>query len=273
MYCKNCGSEAADSMLFCAVCGARLEENQPERETFSVATTCAELDFVERPVEYRDEYRDEIYRKPAEERKLRASLIIVSILLVLVIGVGVVFGVMFFNNSKDGSTGSGKPSVTVNSYPMQTDKATLVLSGSVKTKNDATITINGSVIDTVSASEGTKQWSKEITLSRGSNTITIAISDNKGNSDSEQITITYNSTLLFEAGTILIKGDPAAVYVRPSPQKGEKFVLLIPQNDYTSQFVCVGEESKDSEGYIWCKVRTPANGLGWIRSDLVKPLQ
>ena len=70
----------------------------------------------------------------------------------------------------------------------------------------------------------------------------------------------------------MVKLNKSEIYIRPTPQISDKYVLLLAANDYTSQFVCAGEEHIDSEGYLWCKVLTPANGIGWVRADLVRVL-
>lgn len=275
MFCRNCGNEVPDTMNFCTRCGAKLETAPQGQETYPVEMPGSELEYIDRTIGdragYSDEYRTEIVKKPGSGSN--TSLIVVTILLSLILVVGIVFGVLFFGGSGDVFKSSEKPTLTVDSYPSQTDKSALTLSGSATTGSEATISINGQYVDTVSSSDGKKNWSKEVTLAKGVNNFDIVVTDNDGNSAEQQISVVYNSTLLYEAGTILVKGDPAAVYVRPTPQKGEKYVILIPREDFTSQFVCVGEESRDSEGYIWCKVQTPSSGIGWIRSDLVKPLQ
>jgi hypothetical protein len=67
----------------------------------------------------------------------------------------------------------------------KTTKSSIMVSG--KTEPDAIVKING--IDVPVSSYGS--FSKEITLSKGENTITIASTDLAGNTNTEMITITY----------------------------------------------------------------------------------
>ena len=120
------------------------------------------------------------------------------------------------------------------------------------------------------AADGVKSWSKTVTLSPGKNSFMLTLSDSSGKSQSEAFSIERLIPLVYQPGTVFVKNDKSAIYIRPTPFISDKYVMLVPANDYTSQFICVGEEFTDSSGYIWCKVKTPASGVGWVRTDLIK---
>ena len=68
-----------------------------------------------------------------------------------------------------------------------------------------------------------------------------------------------------------VRGLCDSLEILPDPESEER-VMLIPHDDFQSQFVCQGEEHLDEEEFIWCKVMTPDGKIGWVRSDLMNPL-
>ena len=240
MICRNCGNELMPDASFCVGCGARVELQQ---QMVPVQAS-----------------------KPASKNPVMLPLIIACSVvgLVLVVCVTLILVSMF----------GGSLSVDVNSYPSTTESNTIVLSGIVSSKNsNAALSVNGEFVGNVMANTKGQPWSKTVQLKSGTNTFLVTVTDAKGNTDTETVRVICNSNVVFAKGTVLVKYNTSGVYVRPTPQISNKYVLLIDRNDYTSQFVCLGEESRDAEGYIWCKVQTPRNGIGWVRSDLMRVLK
>lgn len=223
-----------------------------------------------------------------KKKSSKGLYIALAVTLVLVIALAVLLFIVFNQDSDKNSGGeSGKKSgqtevkddtksetgvtLTVDDYESETEDDSVKLTGTIRTEaGSAKLTINGTVVDAITYDEGTKEWSKKVSLEDGSNTFKIRLEDNSGEVDIETVEIEKLSSLMYPKGTVLVKSNWDAVYVRPTPKISKEYIILIPKNDYSSEFVCVGEEHIDEDGYVWCKVRTPHNGIGWIRSDLMK---
>ena len=245
MNCKNCGKEIVGNATFCSACGARVKVEQDLNGTYV--------------------FEDRKQIKKPSSKPLLISLIIAgsAIVLSLVACLAVILA----------STSGGKLSISINACPPTTQSTMLVLSGTASTSNvEATITVNGEFVNKVGAKAKNSAWSKSINLQDGNNAFLVTIIDAKGNTATETVQIICNTDKVFKKGTILVKQNASGVYIRPTPQISDKFVMLIPMNDYKSQFVCLGEESRDAEGYLWCRVKTPQNGEGWVRSDLMRAI-
>ncbi len=264
MICKNCGREINESVTYCPGCGIYLDQqgNAPH------PTPSADPYFGGVPERYETPERLEIPRDKASSGFGIKVALIAVIATVLIVMACLIFAFM------PSMGGGGELSLNLDNYPSSTKATYYELTGDASSpKYNATITINGEFVANISGNASEQKWSKEVSLKRGDNTFLVTIVNSEGESITETVEILCNQSVTYEKGTILVKKNSSGVYIRPTPQISDKFVLLINQNDYKSQFVCTGEETTDSEGYLWCKVQTPANGLGWVRTDLMRVLE
>ncbi|MBR1970350.1 MAG: zinc ribbon domain-containing protein [Clostridia bacterium] len=252
MICSKCGKPLAENAAFCMVCGTRVEV--PPKGNYQQTDNSEDY-----------QARDVIESSSSKGSILLPIIISISaILLVFIVCLSLVLTSMF----------GGKLAVNIDAYPERTQAGSVVISGRASTKgSNATISINGEFVSNITANSDNQYWSKSVDLKDGSNTFVVTITDTKGNMATENVSIICDSQVVFKKGTILVKHNASGVYVRPTPQISNKYIMLIDRNDYTSRFVCLGEESTDSEGYIWCKVSTPNKGIGWVRSDLMRVLE
>lgn len=203
----------------------------------------------------------------------KSSLMILLIILAAVAAVCAIAALLFAGLSG----GSGQPpvSVTVDDIPTTTEERSLTLSGTVTTeKYLTTLTVNGETVEAVMKNEHSKAWSKTVDLVVGENGFVISAVDEKGNSDTKNVFVTYNDPGPFPEGTVFVKSVTAGIYVRPTPEVSKKHILYIQGIDYSTQLVYLGKYQQDADGiHTWYKVKTPASGDGWVRSDLVAPAQ
>ncbi|MBQ8391228.1 MAG: zinc ribbon domain-containing protein [Clostridia bacterium] len=288
MFCKSCGTQLNDGAKFCKNCGTAVtyvSEKKTEAEN-TVKFTPAE---PQPPVQ---EVKQPVYVAPAqsvapkaEPKKKKGTspvlYVVLGIVTVLLIAAIVVLVMTINKKDNDDSNNGGVVEkeyeifLAVDEYEEETEEKTCTLSGVISTeKEKATLSINGQKITTVSEDDGEKVWSKRVNLEEGTNSFDIVLyTKNNKKTETENVEIEYKKPLLYPEGTVLIKADPDGVNIRPTPEISEERVMLIPYDDFQSQFVCQGEEHLDDEEFIWCKVMTPDGKIGWVRSDLMKPIQ
>ena len=173
-------------------------------------------------------------------------------------------------------TGGGsakKEYVTINVDPISQESTSdsIVLSGTISTKKStATLRLNGEIVEVVMPAEEIKMWNKTVTLNQGTNTFNLVLTDSDNHSVTSVQTINYTKPDIMPKGTQLVKSVADGIYVRPTPAIGNKHVILIDRSDYTTRLTYMGENTVGSDGFTWYKVSTPSNGIGWVRSDIVK---
>lgn len=258
MYCVRCGRELEYGTTVCKYCTMDSQNTRQlnNRNGFENNINQAPLFINNNSTDY-----------TANNDADKAITVLLGIVLAIMILVMATMAVLFVNKLS-AVDGNGEYELEIDSYTKVTSDNIVRISGKADGgKNGAMLWVNGEMIKNI-VKEGT--WAVDVELEAGENTIVATISDGNGKSVSRMAVVICNPTVVYPAGTVLVKSDPADVFIRPTASKGEKYVMLIDKSDYTSQFVCVGEEEKDAEGYIWCKVQTPNNGLAWVRSDLMK---
>lgn len=249
MFCKKCGKELKDETKFCSGCGtAVLEQNQ---------NTAVQ----------REDYRQQSYVAPKTKKKDSKSLIIVLCVTVAVLVITLAVILIA------GLTGKKGMALSVYDYPNATDSVSYVLQGKVSSYDkNAVLYINGEQITFVEKGKRNLEWNKEVWLAKGMNTFSIVLETEDGSTKTETVEIEYAPELLYPQGTVLVKSDPAGIFIRPTPAITKEYILYVPYNDFSTRFVCQGEEYIDGDGFTWCKVKIPSGRLGWVRSDIVKSL-
>lgn len=204
-----------------------------------------------------------------------ASLMSIAIIAMLVFVI-----IISIDNSKtknDISTSSiqeKKLSLILNNYNSDaSNNNSETIGGFVSTDNSAAyLVINGTTVKNFKENVENESWSYDVSLESGKNQFIITLYDDNGSSESEKITINRSENLTFPKGTLFVKNVNDGVYIRNTPQISKEYLMLIPKEDTTSTFECVGEESVDSDGYTWCKIKTEDGMVGWVRSDLMKTI-
>lgn len=273
MNCKFCNTVIPDGSVICPNCRKPLNEENGNAasETPGVTGNTPQGNPIpsQPPV---------INTKKGFMEKVREIVpvpvfIILSVILVCFLALLILIVISVFKNGIVGKLSISEETFDIqhDAITYQTSDESYTLNGTITTgKNSGDLTLNGDLIATVTKEEGTKAWSTSMQLNPGENTFVITFSDNMGQSKSEIFTIERTVNLKYKEGTVLTKLNKSGVYIRPTPAVGEKYIIKIDSKDYKTELKCVGEEYTDSEGYIWCRVRTPSNGIGWVRSDLMQ---
>ncbi len=285
MFCKSCGTQLNDGAKFCKNCGTAVTYVS-EKKTAVENTEKFTPVQPQPPVQ---EVKQTVYTPPVQpaipqKKKGTSPVLYVVLGIVTVLLIAAIVVLVMTVNKKNNNGGDDKGGVvekeyeiflTVDEYQEETDEKSCTLSGTISTeKEKATLSINGQKITTVSEDDGEKVWSKKVNLEEGTNSFDIVLyTKDNTKTKTENVEIEYKKPLLYPEGTVLIKADPDGVNIRPTPEISEERVMLIPYDDFQSQFICQGEEHLDEEEFIWCKVMTPDGKIGWVRSDLMKPLQ
>ncbi len=259
MYCEYCGTQIQDNVANCPNCNRQVANHNNGQNTPYQNNNINSYNNM-----------PPAYSRPSSGYNVPTRIpVALYVSLGIVAVIFIVVSILFFTGTTSGpGTSFG---VTYETIPEKTESESVVLSGTAISKNNsANLVLNGDFIDSISSNEGSKTWSRTVYLNPGVNNFVLTLTDNLGKSQSSLITIERTVPLTYAVGTVLVKSNKSEIYIRPTPQISDKYIILLASNDYTSQFVCVGEEHTDPEGYIWCKVSTPANGIGWVRSDLMK---
>lgn len=78
------------------------------------------------------------------------------------------------------------------------------------------------------------------------------------------------STGSISSGTTLVtKSQISRIFVRSGPSKSYSVIYIIAAGDTSKKLVTTGVSQKDSSGYTWYQVITPANQVAWVRNDVV----
>ena len=252
MYCGNCGTRVEDNASVCPNCNKQFTINPPKAEA---------PQFIQQPIQ-----AVAAYDNGRSKEKLPTSIVLA---LAIVSGLFTLFVVLALVVFIFGGSGLGDGlELYCESVPTQTSQDSIILSGTIKgSSRGSNLYLNGEVIETTDKKERKKNWMESVVLESGENTFVVTLSDGNGNSKTTVLNVDKQDDLTYPEGTIL-NLSTTGVYVRPTPNKSDKFVVML--WDMSTDLVCLGEESTDAEGYLWCKVNTPSNGAGWIRTDLVK---
>lgn len=217
------------------------------------------------------------YNRPQKSNVLFYTM--ASLMSVIIIAL-LVFVIIFTVDSKKRETSSDVKVVAssgsslefnIDSYDADSDTDSETVGGSVSSGDArAYLVINGERIKTFEPNTRNESWSYDLSLKSGENQFAVTLYDEDGNSKSEKIVINYSDSLTYPKGTVFVKNVNDGVYIRNTPQISKDYLMLIPKEDTTSTFVCVGEESTDDDGYVWCKIKTEDGLIGWVRSDLMK---
>lgn len=262
MNCNKCGREIAQGAKFCVSCGTPVasvnSDNSSNHNNYQYSNV----------YQGQNQYQNFSAAYPPPKKSGGKALILAVSLSVaaLIIVVAAILIVMNLNVKKG-------IQLTVDACPSETENISQVLSGKVSSLGtSATLTVNGSEIITVHDGDEDVSWSKEVWLENGTNTFEIVLTSSDGDERVEYIEIEYKRELLYEEGTVLVKSDPEGIFIRPTPAITKEYILYVPYYDYTTQFVCQGEEYVDGEGYIWANVKIPGGKTGWVRTDIVEKL-
>ena len=239
MYCGNCGNKIEGNINVCPKCNTPLY--QDKSQSFA---------------------HNEKVRSGKDKLPGSISVALIIALVLFVLFLATVVYVYAFGGSINGSF-----DLYCEEPPIQTEMQSVTLNGTIKSSSDATLTLNGDVIETVNSNQKEKIWSKSVSLKTGENIFVVTLSDGNGRSKSRVLYIENQGNIIYPAGTVL-NLTASGVYIRPTPNKSDKFVVML--WDKATDLVCLGEEATDAEGYLWFKVNTPSNGAGWVRQDLVK---
>lgn len=260
MYCRFCGHRIPDNSNVCPSCSNRTEVFPPNAYQLS-----------DQPA---DNINTRAYTTDARVPVQMYIILAVTAVLFVIFLILTILSFVSPPENKDDSTQQAPVlSLTHEYISTQTDRETILITGTISASDTSSnLTLNGELIDSVSAGESGKVWSKTIPLTPGQNSFILTLSDNTGNSRSESFSVERLVPIVYQPGTVFVKLDKAAIYIRPTPQISDKYVIKLASNDYTTQLVCVGVEHTDPDGNLWCKVRTPSNGIGWVRTDLIKAI-
>lgn len=288
MFCKSCGKQLTDGAKFCKNCGTAVTYVSEKKtaventEKFTPVQPQPPVQEVKQPA-YVPPVQPAAQKAVPKKKKGTSPVLYVVLGIVTVLLIAAIVVLVMTINKKDNNGGDNGGVVekeyeiflTVDEYDEETEEKSCTLSGTISTeKEKATLSINGQKITTVSEDDGEKVWSKRVNLEEGTNSFDIVLyTEGNAKTKTENVEIEYRKPLLYPEGTVLIKADPDGVNIRPTPEISEERVMLIPYDDFQSQFICQGEEHLDDEEFIWCKVMTPDGKIGWVRSDLMKPLQ
>lgn len=256
MFCKKCGKQLSDDAKFCGGCGSAVTQN------VSAGETIVPEEVPEKPVA-------PAYPKN-EETKTKSGVTAVMIALGAAIAALIAVIVILLVN-RGGEPSKKGMDLVIDSIPAETDSVSYTISGIVSSYDEnAVLTVDGYEVAFLQAGEENVSWSKEVWLSEGTNSFEIELVPDNGEKITETVEIEYSPSLLYEEGTVLIKSDPAGIFIRPTPAITKEYILYLPYYDFDTQLVCQGEEYRDGEGFIWCKVQIPDGKIGWVRSDIVK---
>ena len=288
MFCKFCGTQLNDGAKFCKNCGTAVtyvSEKKTEAENtvkFTPVQPEPSTQEAKKSAHIPQAQPAAAIAVPKKKKGTSPILYVVLGIVTVLLIAAIVVLVMTINKKDNNDSNNGgvvekeyEIFLTVDEYEEETDEKSCTLSGVISTeKEKATLSINGQKITTVSEDDGDKVWSKRVSLEEGTNSFDIVLyTKDNAKTKTESVEIEYKKPLLYPEGTVLIKADPDGVNIRPTPEISEERVMLIPYDDFQSQFVCQGEEHLDDEEFIWCKVMTPDGKIGWVRSDLMKPIQ
>ena len=258
MFCTKCGKELAEGTNFCVSCGA------------PVSNTTTEVTQNQ----YNNETPAQEYTAIGNRKEKNPTALIITLSVIVVVLV-IITVILLLNKPSPGGTSAptaeSRTELVIESYPEETEDVSYILSGTItSTGDDAVLTVDGEEIISISKGEENISWSTELWLSKGVNSFELALTTAEGEVDNQIVEIEYNPGLLYSAGTILVKSDPAGIFVRPTPAITKEYILYLPYYDYTTQLVCQGEEYVDGEGFVWCKVTIPSGKSGWVRSDIIR---
>ncbi len=235
MICQNCGQKLDNNTSFCTRCGNKI--NFKNNET------------------------------PNKNETLLKVLIGVVTLFSICL---VVFMLIFMTKKPDASYDL---SLDVESVPLTTQDSSIIICGSATTgPYDSWIEINGDRVVEISKNAHNSYWEYEVNLHEGDNEFDITLHDGKDET-TKNVDVycePINARLPFPKGTLLVKDDEEGIFIRPTPCISEEYLMLIPYNDYSVLLEFMGKIETDAEGYDWYSVKTPSNGTGWVRSDLVR---
>lgn len=279
MFCKNCNSPLKDGAKFCTVCGTPVVNNDNPNNfqqsgyqnhmANDVNQSYSDYNNYSAPINAGRPHNREI---PAENGMGVASVfnIILGVIVVVLIAVVTFLFIHFSKNEPKKASSDINLQLKVDDVTSVTKSSNYTFSGQISTTGEyAELSINGNIIDSVSDDEGIKSWSHYTELGKGTNSFKIVLYDSDGNSKEQTVEIVRDVQLVYPEGTVLVKYNSSGVFIRPTPSTSETPIDKIESYDYTSKFICVGEEHKDYEGYVWCKVKTPKGQIGWVRSDLM----
>ncbi|MBE7046229.1 MAG: zinc ribbon domain-containing protein [Ruminococcaceae bacterium] len=248
MYCSECGTKLEDNAISCPNCKKNINNTHSETK-----------DII---IENYEPVSPSPQKNPEDKVPLGLWIALGTVSFLLIVFIIVVLCVNIAGNADHGFA------FTCEETPAQTNQESIVLKGTIKSSDaDATLTLNGQIIETLISGEKEKVWSEPVSLNDGENFILLTFASADGHSETRVLHIDKQSSLLYDKGTVL-NLNTTNVYIRPTPSKSDKYVVLLYYS--ATDLVCLGEEEYDSEGYLWIKVNTPANGPGWVRSDLVK---
>lgn len=77
------------------------------------------------------------------------------------------------------------------------------------------------------------------------------------------------ATTISSGTTLVTKSQISRIFVRSGPSKAYSVIYIIAAGDTSKKLVTTGVSQKDSSGYTWYQVITPANQVAWVRNDVV----
>ena len=193
MFCKNCGQELNGNAKFCKGCGAHIEKSKAPDFPIEVK----ELEYDDEIYEERelvDRERDYYPSRRKKKKNLAAITLTICILIVMVL-IGCVLYALFASN--------GEFSLTVDDYPSKVHGASYTLEGTaISEDSDAVILIDNKVIADIYAGDEECEWSYEVFLDEGKNTIAITLSDEEGRRE-----VTKKVEITLERGPSLMEEE------------------------------------------------------------------
>lgn len=277
MFCRYCGKQIGNVEV-CPYCKGQIADDNGDISVNSDENS----DYTPKMEQIKNVFNhdrvlveDSVYggkRRMVEKREKNAAVIICAVCLALFIVLSIFTAVRFFGN-KDGKlfvSAKNGLYLKIEQVPAKTSVGNIQLSGVMKSsEKEAKLVINGDNVESVSPDDGEKKWVRNVMMKPGNNKFVINVSDGEQTTGIEVINVEYEPALRFPKGTVLVKSDPADIFIRPTPGKSGSYVMLIDSSDYSTQLVCVGEEVPDGAN-VWCKVKTPSKGIGWVRSDIIR---